>query len=95
MLLAVASLATFASANAVLERIQGANQCVVHPSIFLNNTDYSDGNGPRTAANASDCCNQCINQPNCAYWAFNIDEVCYLFRTLFRPLANLWSHRKI
>ena len=53
----------------------GDNQCMTHPSVFLNNTDYSDGSGPRTAANATDCCNQCINEPNCMFWDFNIDDV--------------------
>jgi hypothetical protein len=53
----------------------GDNQCMTHPSVFLNNTDYSDGSGPRTAANATDCCNQCINEPNCMFWDFNVDDV--------------------
>eukprot|EP00039_Didymoeca_costata_P021499 m.344703 g.344703 ORF g.344703 m.344703 type:complete len:1020 (-) comp24995_c0_seq1:110-3169(-) len=51
--------------------------CITRTGIALNNTKYADGNGPRTAANAEDCCNQCTNQPNCQFWSFQVDETQY------------------
>eukprot|EP00037_Helgoeca_nana_P018723 m.180465 g.180465 ORF g.180465 m.180465 type:complete len:455 (-) comp24561_c0_seq4:235-1599(-) len=50
------------------------NECVTNVGVWLNNTEYADGSGPRTALNASDCCDQCTSAQNCQYWAFQIDS---------------------
>jgi hypothetical protein len=36
-------------------------------------TNYSDGNGPRGAMNASDCCAQCATVADCLFWSFVVD----------------------
>ena len=50
------------------------NTCSTLPDTKYNNTDYADGSGPRSAMNASDCCNQCIDAHSCEYWSFQLDE---------------------
>ena len=50
------------------------NACTTHVGVRLNNTDYADGDGPRTATNAAHCCQQCITAKNCAAWSFQVDE---------------------
>lgn len=49
-------------------------QCapVLHNTVY-NNTNYADGNGPRTAASAEECCNICDRTGNCEHWSFQID----------------------
>ena len=46
----------------------------VKPKIKLNNTNYADGNGPRTAADAADCCSICATTPGCGHWSFLINS---------------------
>eukprot|EP01043_Picozoa_sp_COSAG02_P008022 COSAG02_NODE_249_length_27097_cov_30.179155_11_plen_465_part_00 len=42
-------------------------------NTVFNNTNYADGNGPRTAASAEECCNICDRTGNCEHWSFQID----------------------
>lgn len=44
-----------------------------HAGVKLSNTDYADGNGPRTTAGPSECCELCASTANCQHWSFNID----------------------
>ena len=41
--------------------------------LAYDNSDFSDGNGPRGAYNASDCCAQCAAASDCNFWSFAID----------------------
>eukprot|EP00037_Helgoeca_nana_P029565 m.354168 g.354168 ORF g.354168 m.354168 type:complete len:387 (+) comp28001_c0_seq13:120-1280(+) len=43
------------------------------PGQVYNNAEYADGNGPRGAANASDCCAVCSANDDCNFWSFNVD----------------------
>ena len=45
-------------------------QCQQTPGTKLNNTDYADGNGPRTTASADECCQLCSETANCGAWSF-------------------------
>ena len=45
---------------------------MLHNTVY-NNTNYADGNGPRTAASAEECCNICERTGNCEHWSFQID----------------------
>lgn len=46
---------------------------VTKPGIKLNNTNYADGNGPRGASDAAECCSICAQIPNCGHWSFHIN----------------------
>jgi hypothetical protein len=49
-------------------------ECVENaPGTVYNNEVYSDGNGPRGAHNASECCALCAASDGCSFWSFNID----------------------
>jgi len=43
------------------------------PGTAYNNDDFADGNGPRGAMNASECCDICATTAGCRYWSYNID----------------------
>ena len=47
--------------------------CTPHVGAKLNNTQYADGNGPRTTVDADSCCQLCAHTGNCAHWSFQID----------------------
>ena len=48
-------------------------QCLsVQTGVNFNNTNWADGNGPRTAVDANDCCAQCASVDNCNYWSFQV-----------------------
>ena len=47
--------------------------CDAQTATKLNNTDYVDGNGPRTAQDRADCCAQCSATSGCSHWSFNVD----------------------
>ena len=76
-----------AAAAATLSGDTPNNTCTQTVGLKYNNTDYADTNGPRTAANASDCCDQCIGQRNCQYWSFQVDAKNYPGVTQCR-----WAH---
>ena len=44
------------------------------PGVVYDNDDFADGNGPRGAGNASDCCAQCAAQDGCKFWSYNVDD---------------------
>ena len=48
--------------------------CTARASTKLNNTDYADGNGPRTAKDPADCCAHCSATAGCSHWSFNVDQ---------------------
>lgn len=48
-------------------------QCSPHSNVKLNNTQFADGNGPRTMADAAECCQLCAQTNNCQHWSFQID----------------------
>ena len=48
--------------------------CTSNAGTQLANTDFTDTDGPRTAMNATDCCDQCIKDPKCQYWSYQVDE---------------------
>lgn len=55
--------------------------CSPHTGVKLDNQLYADGNGPRTAANATECCAICEQLPTCKHWSYNVNgsvggEVC-------------------
>jgi hypothetical protein len=76
-----------AAAAATLSGDTPNNTCTQTVGLKYNNTDYADTNGPRTVANASDCCDQCIGQRNCQYWSFQVDAKNYPGVTQCR-----WAH---
>lgn len=45
--------------------------CVTFGRLYQ--TNYTDGDGPRGAFNATDCCAKCAAQAGCQFWSFNID----------------------
>jgi N-acetyl-beta-hexosaminidase len=47
--------------------------CSPHTGVKLNNTEYADGNGPRTTADAEGCCHLCGQTDGCAHWSFQVD----------------------
>eukprot|EP01047_Picozoa_sp_COSAG01_P026435 COSAG01_NODE_1704_length_9434_cov_159.120193_2_plen_683_part_00 len=52
-----------------------ALQCADNaPGTCYENTAYSDGNGPRGAHNASECCSICASNDGCSFWSFNEDS---------------------
>ena len=44
------------------------------PGVVYDNDGFADGNGPRGAGNASDCCAQCAAQDGCKFWSYNVDD---------------------
>lgn len=49
-------------------------QCAMgEPGTVYNNQQYTDGNGPRGAHNASECCAVCAASDGCKFWSFNVD----------------------
>ena len=69
LLLTLVLLAQDASASRLV-----THNCTSNPGTQLANTDFTDTDGPRTAMNASDCCDQCIKDPKCQYWSYQVDE---------------------
>eukprot|EP01043_Picozoa_sp_COSAG02_P011788 COSAG02_NODE_440_length_22296_cov_173.657386_14_plen_134_part_00 len=47
--------------------------CSSHVGVKLDNQLYADGNGPRTAANATECCAICDQDPACKHWSYQIN----------------------
>lgn len=47
-------------------------KCSTETSTVFNTT-FSDGSGPRTAANASECCDICGSDPACKAYSFQVD----------------------
>lgn len=47
--------------------------CSPNVGVKINNTQYADGNGPRTTADAKSCCQLCATTRRCSHWSFQID----------------------
>ena len=47
--------------------------CSTEANTVFNTSHYADGSGPRTAANASECCDICGSVAGCVAFSFNVD----------------------
>ncbi len=47
--------------------------CSPHADVKLDNQLYVDGNGPRTAGNATECCAMCDQIPACKHWSYQVN----------------------
>ena len=49
------------------------NESAFLPATLFNNTDFADGNGPRTTSDAASCCALCAGTDGCEFWSFLVD----------------------
>jgi len=69
-------------------------KCTIKEGVKINNTDYADGYGPRTANSAKECCSICAGTDGCNYWAFNIDPSIPGINCHWETLTYCcWMHR--